>query len=143
MKRIKPKAPAIVIRKMFENQMEMREWAMFIAFQRGVANADHYYVLVDIANILMFAGATDDSRRYVVDYIQKEITPVIDSIRERFKRTDKIGCNGVELNKIRALIEFNDDFWKRQCGELYSVVLTEYNKMLQDKRKINDKSPNG
>lgn len=143
MKRIKPKAPAMVIRKIFENQMEMREWAMFVAFQRGVANPDHYYVLVDMANILMFAGATDDSRKYVVTYIQKEITPVIDSIRERFKRTDKIGCSGVELNKIRELIEFNDDFWKRQCGELYSVVLTEYNKMLQDKRKINNKSPNG
>lgn len=137
MKKIKPKAPAIVIRKIFENQMETREWAMVLAFQRGVANADHYYVLVDIANILMMAGATDDKRKYAVDYIQHEIYPVINSIRERFKRTDKIGCSGTELTKIRELVQFNDDFWKRQCGELYSVVLIEYNKRLEAIRNKN------
>ena len=137
MKRIKPKAPAMVIRKIFENQMETREWAMVLAFQRGVADVNHYYLLVDMANILLMAGATDNARKYAVDYIQREIYPVIDSIRERFKRTDKIGCSGTELTKLRQLVEFNDDFWKRQCGELYSVVLIEYNKRLESIRNKN------
>ena len=137
MKKIKPKAPAIVIRKIFENQMETREWAMVLAFQRKVATADHYYVLVDIANILMMAGATDDNREYAVNYVKNNIYPVIDAIRERFSRTDKVGCNDAELDKIRELVQFNDEFWKRQCGELYAVVLTEYNKRLEAIRNKN------
>lgn len=131
MKKIKPKAPALIFRHLNQNQLEMRERMMYLAFQRGYADPHHYYTLVDIANILMMAGSSDQSRQYARDYVKTKIEPLIDSIRSRFTRTEKIGASGPELQIIRELIDFNVEFWKRQPGELFIVVINEYNKILE------------
>ena len=133
-RKITPKAPALILRKINEHKLETKEWAMFLAFQRGVATPDHYYMIVDIANILMMAGSSDAKREYARQYIKKQIEPVIDAMRERYSRTNKIGCTGPELKKILELIEFNIEFWKRQPGELYAVVLDEYYKILEGRK---------
>lgn len=124
--RIKPKAPAMVLREINANQMELKEQAMYLAFQRGVATSQHYYILIDIGNLLMLAGSSDESRQYALDYVKREVQPVVDSIRERFKRTGKIGASGPELVAIRKLIDWNIAFWKRQPGELLALTLAEY-----------------
>lgn len=130
MPRIKPKAPALVLRKINEHKLETKEWSMYLAFQRGVATVDHYYMLVDIANIIYMAGSSDKKRDYARQYIKKEIEPVIDAIRARYSRTNKIAATGDERIKIRDLIEFNIEFWNKQPGELYAVVLDEYYKVV-------------
>ena len=132
--KITPKAPAIVLRKINESKLEMREWSMYLAFQRGVAEPFHYYTLLDIANILMMAGSSDKRREHARHYVKKDIEPLLDSIKARFSRTNKVGCSGLELQKILELIEFNIDFWKRQPGELYAVVINEYNKILEARK---------
>ena len=133
-KKITPKAPALILRKINEHKLETKEWSMYLALQRGVATPDHYYMIVDIANILMMAGSSDAKREYARQYIKKQIEPVIDAMRARFSRTNKIGCSGPELKKILELIEFNIEFWNRQPGELYAVVLDEYYKILEGRK---------
>ena len=132
--KISPKAPSLILRKINESKLALREWSIYTAFQRGVADHNHYYILVDIANILMMAGSSDKKRQYVRDYIKREVEPIIDAIRDRYSRTNKIGCSGLELKGILKLIEFNDEFWKRQPGELYAVVINEYNKILEARK---------
>lgn len=129
-KKLKPIAPSLVMR--FTNQsIETKEWSALTAFQYGKALPKHYYVLLDVGNILQLAGSSDPARQYATDFVQHEISPVMLSIRERFHKTGKLGCTGAELKALRKMVDFANEFWKRQPGELYAITLQQYDKWLE------------
>jgi hypothetical protein len=111
--------PMIVMRTMFNKDLETKELAAVRAFQWGGATEYHYTLLMDMANMLFIAGSTDDSRTYGKEYAVNKAIPALDGIRQRHIRTGKLGVNAQELQVLVELVEFSKQFWMRQPIELY------------------------
>jgi hypothetical protein len=115
----KPKVHMLVARTLANTDMEIQERSAINAFTHGVATKKHFDLLTLMMNLLLVAGQTHKSRKHALDYAQKQIQPVLRSIKDRFHKSDRFGVSGTELKTLKQFIEFNREFWLRQPSELY------------------------
>lgn len=137
-KKNKPKyvkaIPMLVYRTINETDLETAEYMAVHAFAHGFAQKSHFDKLVDLMNLMLVAGQTDKSRKYLIDYIDAKIKPVLGSIKKRYEQTNKLGVNGTELQELRNMLQVNKDFWLKQSGSLYTFCIEQVN-LFYDERK--------
>lgn len=127
-KAYKPKPtslPMLVNRKIHENVESIEEFSMLTAFQYGHATKVHFDYLVRMANMLNCAAQTKGLPRLAtqvdaINYLAKLVL-------ERYHNTAKFGVTAQELNAMRDLVRFYDDFWKRQTTDLYNQCAYQLN----------------
>lgn len=137
--RNRARPPMLVTRTIANTAMETREWAALTAFTKGVANEQHFDLLLLMMNMLLIAGQTSPERKYALDFAEQKIKPLMVSIKERFNKTGKLGLNAEELKGLRIMVDFNMEFWKRQPGELWAYADGEvmaYYRELAEKRRM-------
>lgn len=137
-KKNKPKyvrsVPMLVYRTINENNVETAEYMAVHAFAHGFAQKSHFDKLVDLMNLMLVAGQTDKSRKYLIDYIDAKIKPVLASIKSRYDKTNKLGVNAEELLELRNMLQVNKDFWLKQSGYLYTFCIDQVNSFYDERK---------
>lgn len=118
-------APMLVMRGLRNDELETRERMAVEAFSLGYAEHEHFDTLVDMHGVLLLAGSTSEKRAPAMRYAKNTLGPVIQSIRERYNRTKKLGCNAEELKVLRGFVSMYRDFWLKQPMELYQAACEE------------------
>lgn len=136
--RPKGEAPLLIQRGLVNDEIEVRERAIINAFEYGYATTEHFDILADMQGLLLLAGTTSEARRPAMLYAHDVLGPVMQSIRARYDRTKKLGCNANELKVLRQFVSMYRDFWMRQPGELLTACraqLSIHNAKIAAKRK--------
>ena len=137
-KKNKPKyvraVPMLIYRTINENDVETAEYMAVHAFAHGFAQKSHFDKLIDLMNLMLVAGQTDKSRKYLIQYIDAKIKPVLGSIKTRYENTGKLGVSGDELKELRNMLQVNKYFWLKQTGALYTFCCEQVN-LFYDERK--------
>lgn len=123
----KVSAPMLVVRTLENTDMETRERMAVTAFSGGFANTRHFDVLVEMMNLLMIAGSRDEKRKPIKVYAETVIAPALNSIKERFKKTGKLGVTAQELITLRQMVDKNKAFWLTQTTGFYNECVAEIN----------------
>lgn len=118
-------APMLVMRFLHNTDLETKELVAVRAFQWGAAKPDHYHTLVDMVNLLILAGSSDDKRTYAKDRAERVYLPALETIKTRFDKTGKLGVSATELKLMLEMVEFQKQFWLRQPSELYHTACNE------------------
>lgn len=119
------RAPMLVMRGLRNTELETRERMAVEAFSLGYATHEHFDTLVDMHGVLLLAGSTSEKRAPAMHYARHTLGPVIQSIRERYNRTQKLGCSADELKVLRGFVSMYRDFWLKQPLELYQAACEE------------------
>lgn len=120
-------APMLVVRTLENTDMETRERMAVTAFSGGFANTKHFDVLVEMMNLLMIAGIRDKQRQPIKTYAETVIAPALNSIKERYKKTGKLGVSAQELVTLRQMVDKNKAFWLTQTTASYNACVAELN----------------
>lgn len=130
------KPPMIVMRSMFNKSMETRERMALNKFTMGVATQDDYALFMDMANMLVIAGTSDEGREYARIYAEDTVLPALAGIKNRWDKAGKLGLSAQERKVLIGLIEFSYQFWMRQPIDLYArcgAELLAYKKELVER----------
>lgn len=86
------------------------------AFGAGFAEYQHYRTVADVQGHLQLAARKkgDPEAGGIADMAGSAIL----SIYQRYMKTRKYGATGEEMKMLRLLVDYADDFWKRQTGGL-------------------------
>lgn len=117
----------LVSRFVHNTEMELRERMAVTAFSGGFANTKHFDVLVEMMNLLMIAGSRDEKRKPIKTYAETVIAPALNSIKERYKKTGKLGVTAQELITLRQMVDKNKAFWLTQTTGFYNECVAEIN----------------
>lgn len=119
--------PMLVLRGIKNDDIELRERMAVQALAGGWATVDHYQTVLDMANVMLLAGSTDDHRRWAWTYCRETVLPALRKIAERYDRTKKLSVTTGEREVIRAFVTRYREFWLRQPGELYIAACQSLN----------------
>lgn len=129
-------APMLVMRGLCNDRLETRERMAVEAFANGWAGFEHFDTIADMQGVLLLAGSTSEQRKPAMIWAKNTLGPVLGSIKERYLRTGKMGCNGEELKTLRAFVSMYRDFWMKQPLALYETACHElqktYDQMAKD-----------
>lgn len=92
------------------------------AFSGGWAGFEHFDTIADMQGVLLLAGSSSTERKPALHYARDVLGPVLGSIKERYERTGKMGCNADELKILRGFVSMYRDFWLRQPLALYEAA---------------------
>lgn len=112
---VTPRVPMLVVMHTIPD-LSLTERLSAEAFAGGWAGTDHYDNLADCRDMLALAGETDASEMAYV---------ALANIRDRHAKTGKFGATGDELQALWALVDFSEDFWKRQGGAVFEKTYRE------------------
>lgn len=132
-------APMLVMRGLCNDRLETRERMAVEAFAGGWARFEHFDTIADMHGVLILAGSTSDKRKPAMLYARNTLGPVLGSIRDRYHRTGKMGCNAEELKVLRGFVSLYRDFWLKQPLALYEVACQELQKTYDRMAKAQDK----
>lgn len=124
-------APMLIQRGMINDELEMRERQFVEAFAGGYAGKVHFDSLADMRNVLVIAAAHKEDEQ-VVNLCNTMSIP-LQSIRERFARTGKMGASGEELKMMRTFCSVYKDWWLRQPVSLYEQACDGLQRCLNQK----------
>lgn len=132
-------APMLIMRGLRNDELETRERMAVEAFSLGYAGHDHFDTIADMQGVLILAGSTSDQRKPAMLWAKHTLGPVLASVRARYERTGKMGCNAEELKVLRSFVSMYRDFWIKQPLVLYEVACQElqktYDQMAKDREK--------
>lgn len=129
-------APMLVSRGMVNDRLEIVERMAVESFSGGWATIRDFDVIADMQGVLLLAGSTSEQRKPAMLWAKNTLGPVLGSIKERYLRTGKMGCNSEELKTLRAFVSMYRDFWMRMPLALYETACQElqktYDQMAKD-----------
>jgi hypothetical protein len=131
----KPSAPMLIMRGLCNDKLETRERMAVQAFVLGYAGMDHFDTIADMQGVLLLAGSTSEARKPAMHYARNILGPVLGSIKERYLRTGKMGCNAEELKVLQAFVGRYRDFWLRQPLSLYEAACEALQKTYDEMAK--------
>ena len=131
-------APMLVMRGLVNTRLETRERMAVEAFAGGWAGFEHFDTIADMQGVLLLAGSTSDQRKPAMIWARHTLGPVLGSIRERYQRTGKMGCNGEELKVLRSFVSMYRDFWIKQPLALYETACAELQRTYDRMAKAQD-----
>lgn len=112
------------------------------AFSGGWDTIEHFDTIADMQGLLVLAGSTSEQRKPTMLYAKNEVGPVLGSVRDRYQRTGKMGCNAEELKVLRGFVSRYRDFWLKQPLALYEMACVElqrvYDRMAQDAKTMKE-----
>ncbi len=95
-----------------------RDRVAVMAIKEGWATAEHLNVLLETQQMLIF-GAERGSDKEALQVGQLG-QMAIANIRDRLKDKGRIGATGEELKALRAMVDYAEDWWKRQSGATFT-----------------------
>lgn len=122
----------LVYRTINETKIETKEYMAVHAFAHGFATYQHFDKLLELMNLMLVAGQTDKSRKYIRDYAETKFKPVLQSIKDRHAKTKKLGINADELKELRNMLDVNREFWLKQTGQLYDFCVMQVNQYYKE-----------
>ena len=130
-KRIKPKAPMLVMRGLRNDEIELRERMATQALIGGWAQAEHMQTVLDMANVMLLAGSTSDTRKWAWTYCHDTVNPALRKISQRYARTKELSVTTGERKVLREFVTRYREFWLRQPTELYEAACNALNEHYQ------------
>lgn len=118
-------APMLVMRGLCNDTLELRERMAVQAFSGGWATIREFDTIADMQGVMLLAGSTSEQRRPAMIYARDVLGKVLGSIKARYHRTGKIGCNAEELAVLRGFVSRYRDFWLVQPLALYEAACAE------------------
>ncbi len=115
-------APMLVVRGLCNDRLELRERMAVQAFSDGWATMQHFDTIADMQGVMILGGVTSEHRKPAAIYAKNVVGPVLGSIRERYEKTGKMGCNAEELKVLRGFVARYRDFWMKQPLALYQTA---------------------
>ena len=108
--------PTLVAMKLNPEVSTVERMAVFNLTQPH-ANTSHFNILLDCQHMLTLAASHihDDEAVRLANFADVALK----NIRDRWKRTGKIGATGDEIQALNALVDYSEDWWKRRPGTLY------------------------
>lgn len=135
-----PSAPMLVMRGLHNQKLETIERMAVESFCGGWATIEHFDQLADQQGVLLLAASTNERTKPLSAWCRTVLGPVLGSIRSRYERTGKMGCNAEELKVLRSFVSKYRDFWLRTPLSLYETACNElqkvYDKMAQEQKQI-------
>lgn len=133
----------MVMRFLHDTDLGLKELTAVNAFTWGVAQPAHYHLLVDMVNMLVLAGSSDDTRTYAKVRAEQVYLPALQTIKARHEKTGKLGVTAKEQRLLKEMLDFSKAFWVRQPTELYAVAgreLKAFYAELDAKRRVKRKA---
>ena len=90
------------------------------AIVQGWATTYHFDVLADCRDLLSLAS--DLKRDQSVIDVCDTAWIALMNIKDRYIAKGKLGASGEELKALVMLVDFSEDFWKRQSGEVFRLA---------------------
>lgn len=90
------------------------------SFTGGWASERQFNVLADCRDLLALAALDKQDRQALV--ITDLAGMALFNIKDRYLAKQRFGATGDEINALRALVDYSEDFWKRQSGELFRLA---------------------
>lgn len=84
---------------------------------KGYANETHINDLIECRNVLTIASNKKKDR--MLNEVCKLAYEALAGIKKRKESTGKFGCNAVEFEHLKVLLEVSEDFWNRQGGRFF------------------------
>jgi len=99
----------------------------------GKAETRHFNQLLDCQHMLLLAAADKGDEEAVK--ISQFADIAMKSIRQRQKRTGKIGATGDEMQAINLLVDYSQDWWKRQSGVAFADAYSALDKLREQQKE--------
>ena len=128
-KKSQTSVPMLVSRLVNQNVESIEEHSMLLAFKCGVATKQNFNYLVRMANMLNVASK---KRLYLKSFNINNINILCKKILENFIKTDKFCISHSELILMCDIVNFYDNFWKRQTTTFYNECIYEVNAFYND-----------
>lgn len=112
-KPITPRIPMLVVMHQVQD-LSLTERLSVEAFAHGYATTDHFDNLADCRDILTLAAAEKGDKQ--AQTVCELALHAMLAIQDRYARTQKMGTSGEELQALRLLADYSEDYWKRQGG---------------------------
>lgn len=136
-KRYQPKPKgitALVARFIKPFEFELPEMLTLDAFKRGQATDQSLRSLEDYMNLILIAN--DMKPHTANNALADEFIALVDSVFKRYFKTESIGLNAAEREKIQALILSYQGYWRVQTADFYNTCLDELNLFYKDRSVI-------
>lgn len=103
------------------NAGELRMYISVLGMEQGWAQNSHYNSLLNEVELLRIAATIKKDTQLT------KLTTILlhhfHSIRQRWEKVNKIGCNADELSAVRMLPSVVLEFWNRQSSALREEAL--------------------
>lgn len=120
-------APMLVCRGLVNDRLETMERMIVEAFCGGWATMEHFDRMADMQGVLLLGASVNAKDRHHTKWCRDTFGPVLGSIRGRFERTGKFGCNAEELAILRGFVTRYRDFWMTKPHSLYEIACDQLN----------------
>ena len=104
-----------------------RDRVAVMAITQGWATLEHLNIILESQQMLLFGGTRTKDQEAVE--MSKFGQIAIGNIRDRMKEKGRIGATGDEIKALRAMVDFCDDWWKRQAGSTFSDAYRDVDRL--------------
>lgn len=120
-------APPTLVAMHLAPEVSTHERIAVMALTQSWGKPSHFDVLLDCQHLLMFGAADrdDDEAMKVAQFADIAMK----SIRDRHKKTGKLGATGDEIRALNVLVDFSEDWWKRQSGLAFADAYRSLDKL--------------
>jgi hypothetical protein len=128
MKRVRSVPP--LVRKLTDQTAETADRMAVELICNGTGTVAHLDRVLTISHLLRFAAdhKKDGQAINASDMADFVLTGLV----ERYKRTGRVGATGEEAKALRALVDYSEDFWRRQSGALRDACVDAINRWYGD-----------
>lgn len=113
-------------------EVEITELMAIELLSSGLADQRHFNLLLDITDKLLMA-AHKKQEQGVVELCHAARL-ALSNIKDRYLERKVIRATGEELKAMRALVDVNTDFWKRQGGGVFVAAENALDRLREAQR---------
>lgn len=115
-------------------EVETAELMAVQCLANGTACTDQFNILSDCRDLLSLAAheKRDSSAMAVCEIAYMALM----NIKDRYVEKGRLGASGDELQALRVMVEFSQDWWKRQSGELFRLANVALDKARGFQREV-------
>lgn len=114
-------------------EVSTQERIAVMALTSEWGSTKHFDVLLDCQHMLTF-GAADKGDEEALRLAQfADIA--MKSIRDRWKRTGKLGATGDEIQALNLLVDYSENFWKLRPGTAFADAYANLDRLREQQRE--------
>lgn len=111
-------APPTLVAMQLAPEVSISERMAIVLMKQGSASTSHFNILLDCQHMLTF-GAADKHDEEAINVAQfSDIA--MKSIRDRHRKTGKLGATGEEIKALQLLVDYSESYWKRTSGTAFA-----------------------
>lgn len=126
-------APPTLVAMQLAPEVSTQERIAVMALTQPWADTRHFNVLLDCYSMLILAAEHKHDQEAVK--VGQFADMALKNIRDRWKRTGKIGATGDEIQALNVLVDYSEDWWKRQSGSLFADAFKALDTLRQQQKE--------